>query len=139
MGTWLNNGGRPYLLNWGNLRRSLDMLEYKMEDMDGHYQLMIPTWRYKHAQFPSTFIHQFGRQEEPLVMKTGFRYSMDIPLVDGRERWTVEHMIQQAFKDPRFLDHGGNKVTFNSASRRSFGHQGKQDPIEACTYVHDFM
>ena len=45
MGTWLNSGGRPYLLNWGNLQCSLDMLEYKMQDMDGHYQLMIPTWR----------------------------------------------------------------------------------------------
>jgi len=70
-------------------------------------------------------------------MKTGYRYSLDIPLVDGKERWAVEHMLQQAFKHPRFLDHGGNKVTLNT--RRSFGHQGKQDPIEACTYVHDFM
>ena len=65
MGTWLNNVDHPYLLNWGNLRCSLDMLEYKMEALDGHYQLMIPTWRYKHVGFPNTYIHQFGRQKKP--------------------------------------------------------------------------
>ena len=52
-------------------------------------------------------------------MKTGFRYSLDIPLVDGKERWAVEHMLQQAFEDPRFLEHGGNKVTLNTASSPS--------------------
>ena len=139
MGTWLNNVDHPHLVNWGNLRCSLDMLEYKMEALDGHYSLMIPTWRYKQVGFPNIFIHGYGGQDPPLVMKTGLRYSLDIPLVDGRDRWSVEHLVHQAFKDPEFLQNGGDKVTLNTASRRSFGHQGKQDPIEACTLLHGLM
>jgi hypothetical protein len=68
-------------------------------------------------------------------LKTGWRYSLDISLVN-KELWGVDEPIQQAFKDKTFLEHGGYNAISNGASRRSFGHQGKMDPIEASTPLH---
>ena len=134
LGTWLNNVDHPYLFTWGTLRCSLDLLEHKMGVHQGHHQLMIPTWRHCHNRFPKMLIHDFGcgQVESPLTLKTGWRYSLDISLMD-KELWVVEQAVQYAFKDRKFLDNGGNKATFNGASRRSFGHQGRMDPIEAST------
>jgi len=133
LGTWLNNVDHIHLLQWGNLRCSLDWLEHKIDDHQGHYNLMIPTWRYMHSKFPSLYMHSMGGQDPPLMLKTGFRYSLDIALDQGLDKWAVERMVQHAFQNQQFLIHGGDKTTLNFASRRSFGHQGKQDAIEACT------
>jgi hypothetical protein len=80
------------------------------------------------------FIHDFssGQVESPLTVKAGWRYSLDISLVE-KELWVVEQAVQYAFQDKTFLQNGGNKTTLNGASRRSFGHQGRMDPIEAST------
>ena len=138
MGSWLNNVDHPYMLNWGTLQCSLDLLEIKMAQHQGHHNLMIPTWRYQHNKFPKMWTHDLGNQgdaQAPLTLKTGWRYSLDISLVN-KELWVVEQAIQLAFEDKTFLEHGGDKATLNGASRRSLGHQGKMDPIEASTPLH---
>ena len=79
MGSWLNNMDHPYLFNLGTLRWSLDLLEIKMAQHQGHRSRMIPTWRYQRNKFPKMFIHDLGTQGDvkaPLTLKTGWRYSL---------------------------------------------------------------
>ena len=129
----MDNASHPHLINWGNLRCSLDFIESKMRESQGHYSIMIPTWRYSHSKAPLLRVLDFAQEEgEPaLKLKTGYRYSMDIG-IKNINMWDVEAELQNALRDPYYKHKWGRRPYLNGASRRSFGNHGNMDPIEAC-------
>ena len=130
MGTWLNLD-HPYLWNWGTMRCSLELLEKKMQQQGSHHSYLIPTWRYVHSKFPKIRLWDKSMaRDDPLTITTGLRYSLDFSLKDN-SYWEVERRLWIVFQDPEFKELYGKDIDICASSRRSFGHQGQQDPLEA--------
>ena len=130
MGTWMHLD-HPYLFNWGTLRCSLELLERKMGQYGNHHSFLVPTWRYAHSKFPKIQLWDNGiDRDAPFNITTGWRYSLDFSLKD-LEFHDVEKRLWDVFEDREFKAKYGKDINLCAASRRSFGHQGQQDPLQA--------
>lgn len=132
LGTYLNNFDNPHQVTWGALRGNLDYMEMLMKQQGNHMEVLIPTWRYQHTPFPPTKIMDTKKEGEAATLEvhTGFRYTLDIKLGD-MDKWQVGELVKLALENPDFKQMYGAKTHLTTASKRSNGHQGQMDRIEA--------
>jgi hypothetical protein len=133
LGTYLNNVDNIHQVTWGCLRGNLDYMEVLMKQQGNNMEVMIPTWRCQHTEFPTTKIMDVKKEGETATLEvhTGFKYSLDIKMTQDMDAWSVGEMIKVALENPGFKEQYGGKVHVTTASRRSNGNQGKLDRIEA--------
>ena len=110
-------------MTWGALRGNLLDMELLMKQQGNNMEVLIPTWRYQHTEFPTTKIMDMKKDGDTAILEvhTGFKYSLDIKIFGDMDTWSVETMKEQY----------GGKVHLTTASRRSSGNQGKVDRIQA--------
>jgi hypothetical protein len=130
-GTWLNNLENEHQINWGTLRCNLDFMECQMKIQGNFMEHTIPTWRYCAFPFPNCQVLEEAEEILELKVQTGYKYSLDIKMKDGMDTWTLGQMVMAALNDPDFKKQYGTNTNLNTRSRRSNGHQGKLDCIEA--------
>ena len=136
MVTYLNNSDNTHQVTWGALRGNLDYMELLMKQQGNNMEVLIPTWRYQHTEFPTTKIMDMKKDGDtaPLEVHTGFKYNLDMKIFGDMDVWSVGEMIKGALETMKELY--GGRVHLTTASTCSNGNQGKLDRIEAPTQTH---
>ena len=130
-GTWLSNMDNDHQVNWGTLRGNLEFMEMQMSMQGNFMEHTIPTWRCWPCPFPHCQVLEEKEDTPELQVQTGFKYSLDIKIQGDMDQWAVGQMVHAAVENLEFKKHYGQNTCLIPRSRRSNGHQGRLDAIEA--------
>jgi hypothetical protein len=127
MGISLNNSDHLHLPTWGCQRCDLNFLE-KINEKP-HMRAIIKTWKFIHCHGPKQHVQGKG-DDEGVKMQGNYKFSFDFSFWET-DIPTLDHELKQAAQSHHMTNKWGNKVMVVPASRRSLGHKGKLDQLQA--------